>query len=100
MMFENEAKTGLVIGNSTMSAAVTGRGRLYGRIRYNAPYFEYGANSIREAGGSGFAFECGGVSVRDCDLKWQVSDSTYPRYMADSVLPDGTVKMSPSCARH
>lgn len=90
MIFENEAKTGLVIGNSTMSAAVTGRGRLYGRIRYNAPYFEYGANSIREAGGSGFAFECGGVSVRDCDLKWQVSDSTYPRYMADSVLPDGT----------
>ena len=43
MIFENEAKTGLVIGNSTMSAAVTGRGRLYGRIRYNAPYFEYGA---------------------------------------------------------
>lgn len=90
MFFEKEAKTGLVIGNSTLSAAVTGRGRLYGRIQYNPPYFDYGMNSLREAGECGFEFEVGSGSVRDCDLRWRISENTYPRYTADSMLPDGT----------
>lgn len=90
MVFETEAKTGLVIGNSTMSAAVTGRGRLYGRIQYNPPHFDYGRNALRDAGSCGFEFKTDGKGLRDCDLLWQVSDNTYPRYMADSTLPDGT----------
>ena len=91
MVFEKEAKKGLVIGNSTLAAAVTGRGRLYGRIQYNPPYFDYGMNSLREAGECGFEFEGSDGTHRDRDLRWTISDNTYPRYMADSMLPDGTV---------
>ena len=90
MVFEKEAKTGLVIGNATLSATVTGKGRLFGRIQYNPPSFECGSNSLRDAGECGFEFESGCVVCRDCDLSWEIMDSTYPRYWAKATLPEGT----------
>lgn len=85
-MFEKEAKTGLVIGNATLSAAVTGKGRMFGRILYNPPYFEYGKNSLREAGECGFSFACDGTVIRDSQIHWDVKDWTYPRYCAKGCI--------------
>ncbi len=86
MIFENEAKSGLVIGNSTISASVTPMGRLYGRILYNPPSFECENNSLREAGESGFVFELDGKCACDSELNWNVNENAYPKYMADSSL--------------
>ena len=88
MEFTKEAKRGLVIGNSTMSAAVTPGGRMYGRIVYNPPYFEAGNNSLREAGECGFAFDVDGAVKADCELNWNARDNAYPRYMADAAVTD------------
>lgn len=104
MVFEKEAKRGLVIGNSTMSASVTGKGRLYGRIVYNPPYFDCESNSLREAGECGFTFQSGDAVTRDCDLNWDVRDNAYPKYEARSTLPCGTdvsvLAFSPLSARN
>ena len=103
MIFQKEAKTGLVIGNSTMSAAVTGRGRLFGRLQYNPPCFEWSGNALRDAGECGFEFETAGQTCRDCDLDWNVLEHTYPCYRAETVLPEGTrlnvLAFSPLSAR-
>lgn len=90
MIFEKEAKSGLVIGNSTLSASVTPKGRMYGRILYNPPCFDCDGNSLREAGESAFLFEGDGVSVTDSELSWNITDKTYPRYMANTTLANGT----------
>jgi len=93
MLFEKESKTGLVIGNSTISASVTGNGRLYGRLLYNPPYFTAGDNSLREAGECGFTFGADGKTVSDCELHWNVRDKAYPKYEADAKI-DGELSVS------
>ena len=92
MNFTAEKFTGLVVGNSTMSASVTPNGRLYGKILYNPPHFHEN-NTIREAGDAGFSFTVDGVTKQDCDLKWSVTEHTYPRYTAEAPLSD-SVKLS------
>ena len=89
MIFLKENKTGLVIGNSTISAAVTPSGRLYGRILYNPPSFDCDNNSLREAGECGFLFETDGISVHDCELDWNITENSYPKYMGYTPLTDG-----------
>ena len=87
MNFTTEKFTGLVVGNSTMSAAVTPSGRLYGRILYNPPHF-HSNNTIREAGQAGFSFTIDGEEKLDSSLNWNVTEHTYPRYTAEAPLTD------------
>ena len=92
MNFTAEKFTGLVVGNATMSASVTPKGRLYGRILYNPPHFHQN-NTIREAGQAGFSFTIDGNTKCDCELDWNVTEHIYPRYMAEAPLADD-VKLS------
>lgn len=85
-----EVRTGIVLGNASLSASVSPQGGLFQRIVWNPPCFEDGKNGLQEAGRSAFIFTVDGISIFDSELEWQITEKDYPRYCARTTLPGGT----------
>lgn len=83
-----EKNAGLVVGNSTLAADVSPKGRLFQRIKFNPPSFNFGECAIRSAGDSGFSFCTVGTEKEDFELEWRVAEHTFPRYVAAADLTD------------
>ena len=83
-----EKNAGLVVGNSALAADVSPKGRLFQRIKFNPPSFNFGECAIRSAGDSGFSFCVGGTEKEDFELEWHVAEHTFPRYVAMADLTE------------
>lgn len=84
---EKEANHGLVVGNAGISADVSAKGNLFQRVIFNPPTFVSGPNSLKDVGRTAFFF--GKEEKADAQLDWQVTEHCYPRYRAQTVVPNG-----------